>query len=288
MKAYIRAVLLPLSLALISSSCALLSRQDRNYTERAKHLNIKMVKVKGDKFMMGCQDDEGYKDEFPRHEIILDDFHISRFEVTFDQYDKFCLATEREKVYDLESSRKSRPVVLVSWYDANDFCTWLSSITGETYRLPTEAEWEYAASGGKKSKGRTYSGSERVDEVAWVYHDNYNHEDSLKYMKSQVVGSKKSNELGIYDMSGNVWEWCYDSYDKDFYKKSPLKNPKKEGAGSTELQVKIQNTAIVNVTRGGGWESPSIYSKVTNRDYDHTNAKDYDLGFRIVRVLNKK
>lgn len=262
---------------MVCASCVALLKQTTEYTETIQDINIDMLMIKGGAFVMGCNSaKQDCKDNaLPLHKVILNDFYISKYEITYAQYDLFCKHTGHEKPLDFDWGRSNRPVVYVNWYDATAFCQWLSEISGQTYRLPTEAEWEYAAKGGVKSKGYIYAGSNDVDKVAWVFQDNYSKQDSLAYMKTQPVGRKAPNELGLYDMSGNVWEWCNDSYSPDFYKGSPLHHPlnKKED--------------LKKVARGGGWESLEKYSLITNRDWDYAKVKDFDLGFRIVKEIQE-
>lgn len=123
---------------------------------------------------------------------------------------------------------KKHPVDSVSWYDCQEFIKKLNALTGKQFRLPTEAEWEYAARGGNKSLHTQYSGSDDIDSVAW--YDG----------KTHLVAKKSPNELGLYDMSGNVWEWCNDRYEGDYYAKSPSVDPQGPSAG-------------FRVLRGGGW-----------------------------------
>jgi len=137
------------------------------------------------------------------------------------------------------------PVEMVNWYDAREFISKLNALTGKNYRLPSEAEWEYAARGGSKSQGFEYSGSNNIDDVAWHYGNSNN--------RTQPVGIKKPNELGIFDMSGNVSEWCSD-----------------ESGGS------------LRGVRGGGWDTNAAGCKVTERNYFTVSGRDVSIGFRLV------
>jgi formylglycine-generating enzyme required for sulfatase activity len=134
--------------------------------------------------------------------ISIERFLISATEVTFDQYDAFCDATGTQKPDDNGWGRGARPVINVSYEDAAEFCEWLSGETRSGVRLPSEAEWVYAAQGGHRSQGYTYSGGNDKDEVSW------NQDNSGD--RTHPVGTKQPNELGLYDMSGNLWEWCAD------------------------------------------------------------------------------
>jgi formylglycine-generating enzyme required for sulfatase activity len=154
------------------------------------------------------------------------------------------------------------PMVMVSWNDAVAYCNWLSDELNGDYRLPTEAEWEYAARGGKKNTSYIYAGSNDLDEVGW-------NQDNSGAQANSVM-KKKPNELGLYDMSGNVWEWCRDWYEKEYYAKSPSTNPKGAATGS------------YRVLRGGGWYGPAAYCRVANRNYRTPDARFNDGGFRVV------
>jgi len=191
--------------------------------------------VEGGTFQMG---------RVNRHSVTVSDYSISKTEVTFEQYDAFCDATGRDKPFSESWGRGDRPVINVSWHDAVAYCEWMTIQTGKTYRLPTEAEWEYAARGGNKSKGYTYSGSNNLDAVAW-YANNSNR-------KTQTVAQKKPNELGLYDMSGNVYEWCSDKYRKPA------------------------------VIRGGSWYYVGSYCQVTYRNSSSPNNRLNHYGFRLV------
>ena len=231
----------------------------------------------------------GDTDEKPTHKVTFTyNFYIGKYEVTFDEYDAFCEATGRSKPNDSWWGRESRPVINVTWWDAIDYCNWLSEkeklpkayddkgnfldkdgrVTTDItkvlgYRLPTEAEWEYAARGGNKSRGYQYAGSSTVGDVAWY--------DSNSGNKTQEVGKKAPNELGIYDMSGNVWEWCSDWYGN--YSSSAQTNPYNSTTGS------------VRVNRGGGWYGIATYTRVAFRNFNSPTYTYDFLGFRITRTV---
>ncbi len=235
-----------------------------------------MVLVEGGTFSMGSK--SGNYDEKPVHSVTVSSFYMSKNEVTFEQYDEFCEATGRVKPYDYGWGRGTMPVINVSWYDAVEFCNWLSEQEGLTpvysgsgdniscnfdangYRLPTEAEWEYAARGGNKSRGYKYSGSDNIDDVAW-YIDNSG-------IKTHPVGQKKANELGLYDMSGNVYEWCWDWY--GYYSSSSQTDPEGPSSGS------------YRVGRGGSWTGNAGGASWLVRALDSPEDWDSHSGFRVV------
>ena len=153
------------------------------------------------------------------------------------------------------------PVEQVSWKTCQTFITKLNQLTGKTFRLPTEAEWEFAARGGNKSNNYTYSGSDNIDEVAW-------YSSNSKYTTHDVA-TKAPNELGIYDMSGNVWEWCQDWYDSSYYKNAPSTNPTGPTKGSDR------------VLRGGSWNINAIYCRSAFRDIITPSGTINFLGLRL-------
>ena len=159
----------------------------------------------------------------------------------------------------------TRPIKNVSWHDVKIFIEKLNVKTGKRYRLPTEAEWEYAARGGYKSKNFIYSGSNFLDEVGW-YDGNSNN-------KTHEVGKKQPNELGLYDMSGNVWEWCNDFYEENYYTKS-------------SINILIGPvTGVSVVLRGGAWSSENIFCNNCYRKSSKRDSRTSNIGFRIVMEL---
>ena len=235
-----------------------------------KWLGIDFVFIKGGSFSMGSPSAIGEKDEHPSHGVNLSSFFISQYEITFEQYDKFCKATGRKKTYANGWGRGNRPVINISHANARAFCIWLSGNTGIKVRLPKEAEWEYAARGrGKKINGKKFqwAGPEKdseLGEYAWFA--------SNSGAKTHPVGSKKPNSLGIYDMSGNVYEWCSDRYDDDYYKKSPPTNPQGPAKG---------NKFII---RGGSALSAAYDIRCSSRSANKSNKWNFPTGFRIASV----
>jgi formylglycine-generating enzyme required for sulfatase activity len=218
--------------------------------------------ISGGSFTMGSSSGDG--DETP-YTVSVGSFAMMKYEVTFAQFDAYCDATGKQKPSDQGWGRGNRPVINVSWHNATDYAEWLSRKTGKTWRLPTEAEWEFAARGGAStslSNPTTYAGSNNIDEVAWYSSNSGN--------KTQPVGQKKPNGYGLYDMTGNVWEWCADWYGSDYYKSSPSSNPQGPSGGSDR------------VARGGSWDRNAEYCRVANR-YNRTPDYRYNnIGFRLV------
>ena len=173
-----------------------------------------MVLVEGGTYMMGNPDwdrNDEYAEDVP-HEVTLSSFYICKYEVTEALWTAVMGSNPSDhKLGD------NYPVERVNWYDCQDFVEKLSELTGRHFRLPTEAEWEYAARGGQRSRGYRYSGSYNLDEIGW--HVGNTHRNKKE------VGTKKPNELGLYDMTGNVNEWCQDKFGNDYYRHSPTTNP---------------------------------------------------------------
>ncbi len=226
------------------------------YSETTSGLNIEMIFVQGGTFQMG--NNSGVDNEKPVHAVTLSAFFIGKTEVTQKQW--------RDVMGNDPSSFKNCddcPVENVSWNDVQGFIKKLNKATAKNYRLPTEAEWEYAARGGNKSKGFAYSGSNVVGDVAWSTENSGS--------RTHAVGQKQSNELGLFDMSGNVWEWCKDWYAWDYYSSSQSSDP----------QGPLTGTYRVN--RGGSWYSTTRRCLSANRDGGSV-SRNNDLGFRLVLV----
>ncbi|MDX2248820.1 MAG: formylglycine-generating enzyme family protein [Bacteroidia bacterium] len=222
-----------------------------------------MIYIEGGKFMMGSDhpDDNIFRPATPVHEVKLSDYYLSKYPVTQGLW-KAVMGEENNPSFfqgDL------RPVEQVSWDETKKFIEKLNSVTGLSFRLPTEAEWEYAARGGNKSKHTVYSGSNRLEEVGWY--------DENSHRETKPVGQKLPNELGIYDMSGNVWEWCEDWYSREYYQecadKGVVKNPTGPDTGSTR------------VYRGGSWGNTPQYCRVADRLSISPEARVNYLGFRL-------
>ena len=232
-----------------------------------------LVLVEGGTFVMGTADDGS--DEQPIHRVTLDGFYIGKFEVTQGEWQKL--------MGDTPSFFKGddHPVDMIDWYAAVKYCNVRSRAEGLTpcysgsgddiacdfeadgYRLPTEAEWEYACRGGVQGRGFDFSGSDNVDEVAW-YEGNAGG-------RHHPVGQRKPNELGIYDMSGNIWEWCWDWYGQDYYKSSPAKNPTGPPSGKMRSY------------RGGGGCGRMEFQRCSGRYKLEASYTHSDMGFRLAK-----
>ena len=228
-------------------------------------VSFTMVKVAGGTFTMGASssDSDAYSDEKPAHSVTLSSYSIGETEVTQALWQAVMGSNPSSFKGNLQ-----RPVERVSWDDCQAFIRKLNSLTGATFRLPTEAEWEYAARGGSQSRGYKYSGSRNLGTVAW-YKGNSSY-------TTHPVKTKQPNELGLYDMAGNVWEWCADWYDGSYYANSPSSNPKGPSTGPGR------------VYRGGSWYSFAEYCRVSARQHDLEESYEESLatlariGLRLV------
>ena len=236
---------------------------ERERTFTVGGVQFKMIRVDGGTFTMGAtseQSDDAWDDEKPTHQVTLSSYYIGETEVTDELW---------EAVMNTNPSSSKSPKQGVSWEDCQDFITKLNSLTGENFRLPTEAEWEFAARGGNKSRGYKYAGSDNVDDVAWCPKNTYD---------PHPVATKQPNELELYDMSGNVREWCNDWYGS--YSSTAQTNPTGPTSGS------------YRVFRGGSFEyydnerkyTSDLYTndcRISRRQYSIISSHGYDQGFRL-------
>ena len=219
-------------------------------------ISIEMVKVEAGTFMMGATSEmkDPYDDEKPVHQVTLtNDYYMGKYEVPQALWEAVMGSNPSEYKGD------NLPVEMVSWNDCQEFISKLNSLTGRKFRLPTEAEWEYAARGGKKSRGYQYSGNSNISDVAWY--------DGNRGSKPHPVGTKQANELGIYDMSGNVYEWCSDWYGS--YSSSSQTNPTGADSGSGR------------VCRGGGWCNYAGCCRLSFRLGNSPGSLLINLGLRL-------
>ena len=219
-----------------------------------------MVLVEGGVFTMGCTSEQGGDcddDKKPAHQVTVSSFYIGKYEVTQALWKAVMGTTVQQQLDNGEGD--NYPMYYVSWHETQEFINRLNAATGKQYRLPTEAEWEYACRGGARSAQYTYSGSNTVGNVAWY--------DGNSGRTTHAVGSKSPNELGIYDMSGNVWEWCSDWYGD--YSKSPQTNPQGPSTGS------------YRVIRGGSWGSNERFVRVSYRYYGTPDGRGGGIGIRL-------
>ncbi|NCX96377.1 MAG: formylglycine-generating enzyme family protein [Chitinophagia bacterium] len=228
------------------------------------------VFVEGGAFEMGG-DKGAKKDEKPKHKVTLDDFWICDHPVTQQEYLALMRFNPSEFISD-----KNRPVESVNWEQAEAYCKELNKrnkehqVAGMEYRLPTEAEWEYAAKGGEHKENTTYAGSDKVDDVAWC-----KYKDQTTHLKAtQPVKKLNPNALKLYDMSGNVWEWCNDWYDESYYKKC-VKD-------SLENNPEGPLSGINRVYRGGCWRREEAGCRSVNRASRDPIYRCNDVGFRVV------
>jgi formylglycine-generating enzyme required for sulfatase activity len=219
-------------------------------------------------FLMGSpgQDPDDMDSEKPQHAVAIPHvFALRRFPVTFDEYDRFCAATDREKPPDQGWGRGRRPVINVSWEDATAYCDWLSEQSGRCYRLPTEAQWEYAARAGTQT--RWSFGDEEVDL------DTYGWYQAKSGSRTHRVGAKQRNPWGLYDMHGNVWEWVQDTWHSSY-----------EGAPTDGLSWESEDAGALRVIRGGSWGGNAGLCRCAYRNLNEPESRLNDLGFRCARA----
>ena len=265
-----------------------------NITILVNGVSFKMIYVEGGTFKMGAQkessvkdnyDPYAYDDESPVHQVTLSDYYMGEFEVTQELWEAVMGYSGRlsdgfymravspiwpGRVPTSELGRgSSYPAYYISY--VNNFIPRLNKLTGKKFRLPTEAEWEYAARGGKHQSYYLYSGSGKISSVAWYDGNTCAVRISRPAYGTRPVGTKSPNELGLYDMSGNVWEWCSDRYGK--YSSYSQTNPTGPTSGSCR------------VNRGGCWSSSPQGCRVANRNFNTPADRDYYIGLRLVCAL---
>ena len=221
-----------------------------------KNLINNMVYVQGGTFMMGATSEQGsdaYEFEKPAHQVTVSSFSIGKYEVTQEEWE----AVMGSNPSHFKGAK--RPVENVSWFDCQQFIQKLNAMTGKNFRLPTEAEWEFAARGGTKSWGAKYAGNSSIDAVAW--------HDGNSGSQTHDVGQKSPNELGLYDMSGNVWEWCQDW----------------SGSYSSSSQINLggPSSGSYRVYRGGGWLDPVRNCRVSCRSHEAPSFCNSIIGLRL-------
>jgi len=232
----------------------------RTFTEKVNGVSFKMIGVTGGTFKMGAPDSElseSQESERPVHRVTLSSFSIGETEVTQELW-KAVMGSNPSK----QKTGDTHPVETVSWNDCQEFIRKLNSLTGKNYRLPTEAEWEFAARGGTKSKGYKYAGSNTLNDVAWHYGNH-----KLYHVE---VAKKQANELGLYDMIGNVEEWVNDYWTMDYYSISPQNDPTGPATG------------YLYVVRGGSISSLEVkYCRNASRSAQKPEVKGYNIGLRL-------
>jgi len=218
-----------------------------------------MVQVDGGVFTMGCmsgRDGTGFDDEYPAHQVLLSAFYISRYQLTQDEWEIIM----GENPSKFKGNRL--PVTNVSWHDCQNFILRLNQYSGKTFRLPTEAEWEYAARGGRLGRNTLYAGSDRLDDVGWY--------DANAHRAPREVGLLTPNELGLYDMTGNVHEWCADT----FYRYSA------NVSGYEEDPIHHEGS-LRRMTRGGSWLNGAGFMRIAQRCADNADMRSSTIGLRL-------
>jgi formylglycine-generating enzyme required for sulfatase activity len=253
-----------------------------------------MLSIPGGTFPMGDTFEDNADDKTLVHSVTLDSFYIGKYEVSNAEFAAFlneegnqtegdvewldisssdCQIEKPGDAYLPKSGMGNHPVVMVSWYGATAYAAWLAKKTGENFRLPTEAEWEYAAREGGR-KVRFGNGMDVADPSQMNFNADESYQEDYSVVgeyetETVAVSSFYPNRLGIYNMSGNVWEWCSDWYDPDYYNESPSHNPR--GAESGDIRV----------TRGGSWSNDSSYARAAYRNGRQPDYRYFIIGFRL-------
>jgi len=241
-----------------------INQSHKQKIEIANTNQFNLVYIPSGKFIMGNHfGKEDTPEQKPIREVTVEAFKIMTHEVTFAQYDKFAIDTNRKLPDDEGWGRGSRPVINVSWRDAVDFSKWLSITNEGTYRLPSEAEWEYACLG--NAPFDIYCGQYTVDSIAW-YGLNSNG-------KSHKAGTKLPNEMGLYDMSGNVSEWVRDCWNVNYR------------FAANDASARETGDCSKRVVRGGSWKNNAYYQKASVRSWSSVNEAYNTVGFRLVEEI---
>ncbi len=233
------------------------------------HLDPEMVAIPAGTFQQGDSREESTSSEHPLREVHIKKFSLGRFEVTFEEYDRFAISTGRPLPGDEGWGRERHPVINVSWKDAVDYATWLSQETGYRYRLPTESEWEYAAR--NMGKGEIWAGTSEQEQLATYAWFNTNSNG-----RTQPVGTQQSNALGLHDLSGNVWEWVQDCWHDD-YQHAPTN-------GSAWLEAN-DGSCGTRVRRGGGWTNAPMSLRSSFRNGYSADSRSIQIGFRLAQDI---
>jgi formylglycine-generating enzyme required for sulfatase activity len=234
------------------------------------HLEPEMMIIPAGTFQQGDSRGEENVNEHPLREVHIKKFALGRFEVTFEEFDRFAMSTGRPLPGDEGWGRERHPVINISWEDAVEYATWISERTGSRYRLPTESEWEYAAR--NMGKDEIWAGTSEQDQLA-----NYAWFNTNSTGRTQPVGTQHANGLGLHDMSGNVWEWVQDCWHDD-YQHAPTNGSAwlKENDGSCGTRVR----------RGGGWTNAPMSLRSSSRNGYSADSRSIQIGFRLAQDID--
>lgn len=241
----------------------------KDFVLKVKGIEYPMVFVEGGTFNMGTNRKSvcDYNRCYPVHQVTISNYHIGKYEVTQDLWEA---VMESNPSY---FKGKRRPVEQVSWYDCLEFISKLNDLTGKKFKLPTEAQWEFAARGGKKTKGFNFPGCDSVKNVAWYRGNSGKWYKGKSGKETHDVGLKNPNELGLYDMGGNVWEWCNDFYNN--YPSSSQTNPTGESDNIRYSHVPCR------CCRGGAWDDWAVGCDVCYRGLNRPEIRSYHIGLRL-------